>query len=210
MKELHYRCAIHPGTQSWDRTLINKDMNNFYFLNLDIPLFKEGITFHDITKVSIAILDEEKYLNEKIFMLLDSLGLKIFFVETFFKTPDKPSGIHIDASGGDYTKLNWVFGGGDSKMGWFEPIDKKPKLISKNTAGKPFVSYAQNEVTEIERTVVKNPTLIQVGLPHNVFDVTEERFCVSILFKHKSSDQRPTMNESVQIFKKYIEDTSSE
>ena len=185
-------------------------MKNFYFLNLDIPLFKEGITFLDIPKNSIAIIDKEKYLNEKIFMFFDSLDLKIFFVETFFKIPGQAGGIHIDSIGGDYTKLNWVFGGGDSKMGWYKPIDKKLKPIFKSPTGTPFILYTRNQVTELEKTVIKNPTLVQVGVPHNVFDVTEDRFCVSILFKNKISDQRPTMNESVQLFKKYIEKTGSE
>jgi len=179
-------------------------MKNFYFLNLDIPLFKEGITFLDIPKTSIAIIDKEKYLNEKIVKFFDSLDLTIFFVETFFKTPSKSGGIHIDAGGGDYTKLNWVFGGGDSKMGWYEPIDKKFKPIFKTSAGTPYISYTRNQVTEIEKTVIKNPTLVQVGIPHNVFDVTEDRFCVSILFKNKINNQKPTMVESVQIFKQYI------
>lgn len=179
-------------------------MNNFYFLNLDIPLFKDGITLDNIPKTFITIIDKEKYLNEKIFNFFDSLDLEIFFVETFFKTPNKSGGIHIDASGGDYTKINWVFGGGDSKMGWYEPIDKKFKPIFKTPAGTPYISYTRNQVTEIENTVIKNPTLVQVGIPHNVFDVTEDRFCVSILFKNKINNQKPTMFESVQIFKQYI------
>jgi len=42
-------------------------MKNFYFLNLDIPLFKNGITVEDIPKESISTLDQEKYISEDIF-----------------------------------------------------------------------------------------------------------------------------------------------
>jgi hypothetical protein len=185
-------------------------MNNFYFLNLDIPLFKEGITFQDIPKTSIAKIDEVKYLNEKIFMFFDSLGLKIFFVETFFKTPEQQGGIHIDGVGGDCTKLNWVFNGGSSKMGWYRPINNILGTKHKTATGTSYTSYSRNQVDEIEHCTIQNPTLVQVGIPHCIFDVTEDRFCVSILFKNKISNQIPTMNESVQIFKKYIETTGSE
>lgn len=179
-------------------------MNNFYFLNLDIPLFKEGITFRDIPKTSIAMLDKEKYLNNKIFTFFDSLDLKIFFVETFFKTSEHCGGIHVDGNGGDYTKLNWVFGGGDSKMCWYEPIDKTPKPKVKTATGTSCISYSRDQVNEIEKTIIKNPTLIQVGVPHSVIDVTEDRYCVSILYQNKNNNMRPTMLRSIQTFKNYL------
>lgn len=185
-------------------------MNNFYFLNIDIPLFKEGITFQDIPKTSIAVIDKEKYLNEKMFMFFDSLDLKIFFVETFFKTLEHQGGIHIDGSGGDYAKLNWVFGGGDSKMCWYEPLDKTSKIKIKTSTGTSCISYSRDQVNEIERTVIKNPTLVQVGIPHNIIDVTEDRYCVSILYRNKNNDIRPTMLRSVQTFKNYILQPGSE
>jgi hypothetical protein len=96
-------------------------MNNFYFLNLNIPLFKEGITVSDLPTKGIAVIDKEKIINEKIFSFFTSLNLKILFVETFYKTSNIPESIHTDVSGGDFTKLNWVIGGGESQMTWYSP-----------------------------------------------------------------------------------------
>jgi hypothetical protein len=179
-------------------------MKNFYFLNLDILLFKDGITVGDIPKNPITVLDQEKYLNEEILKFFDFLNLKLSLVETFFKTVGDGAIIHIDSIGGDYTKLNWVFGDADSKMVWYKPINKFQKTISKTTADTPYISYDVNEVTEIERTVVKNPTLVQVGIPHNIINVTENRMCVSIVFRDKDTNKRLTMNESLNRFNDYI------
>jgi hypothetical protein len=179
-------------------------MNNFRFLNLDIPLFKEGITFRDVPKAPIAILDKEKYLNEKMFKFFDSLDLEISFVETFFKRAYNKNKIHIDGTGNDYTKLNWVFGGGQSKMNWYAPLDNTLRPLFKNAIDTSYVAYTPEQVTEIESSIIQNPTLVQVGVPHNVVNITEDRLCISILYRNKINKNRISMSESVQTFKKYI------
>ena len=179
-------------------------MNNFRFLNLDIPLFKEGITLDDIQKTFITVIDEEKYLNEKIFKFFDSLDLEIFFVETFFKQANNKNKIHIDGTGNDYTKLNWVFGGGQSKMKWYAPLDNTLRPLFKTATDTSYVAYTPEQVTEVESSIIRNPTLVQVGVPHNVVDITEDRLCISVLFRNKINKNRLTMLESVQTFKKYI------
>jgi len=178
-------------------------MNNFYFLNLDIPLFKEGITINDLPKTYLTVLDKEKIINEKIFDFFNSLNLKIKFVESFFKTPTAPQNIHIDAVGGDYTKLNWVFGGGESQMTWYKPKTNLTKEVSISPTGTRFLRFAESEVEETDRTSIMYPTLIQVGVPHDVINVTENRHCISFLFQNQDN-KALTMQESVEIFKDYI------
>jgi hypothetical protein len=179
-------------------------MQNFFFLNLNISLFKVGISFKDLSKKSITILDQKQYINEEIFKFFDSLNLKLPLVETFFKKPGDTHNIHIDAMGGDYTKLNWVFGGGNSKMCWYEPFDKTFKPIFKTATGTSYVAYTRDQVKEIEKTVIRNPTLVQVGIPHHIIDVTEDRVCVSIVFKDKITNQRLTIEQSRDRFKDFL------
>ena len=184
-------------------------MKNFYFLNLDIPLFKNGITVADIPKESISILDQEKYISKDIFNFFNSLNLKILLVESFFKTTGAKGGIHVDFTGGDYVKLNWVFGDSNAKMIWYEPINTSPndilsKFLHKTATNTSYILYHLNRVKEIERAVIKNPTLVQVGIPHNVLDVTEDRICVSIVIKDKNTNKRLTMSEAVDRFNSYI------
>jgi hypothetical protein len=179
-------------------------MQHFSFLNLDIPLFKEGLSYHVLSRKSIAMLDYEKFINVDILKFFDSLNLKLFLVETFFKNPGETGSIHIDAMGGDYTKLNWVFGGGESKMCWYEPLDKTLKPIFKTATGTPYIAYTANQVREIEKVKIQNPTLVQVGIPHDVLGVTEDRFCVSFVFKDKTTNKRLTMEESRTLFKDFL------
>lgn len=178
-------------------------MNNFRFLNLDIPLFNVGISIDDFPKKHIAKIDKEKLIHPEIFKFFDSVGLKIFFVETFFKF--RGDGIiHTDALGGDYTKLNWVFGNGNAKMTWYKTKENLDKSALKSASNTSYLVYSPDEVEEIERTVIQNPTLVQVGIPHNVIDVTENRLCVSMVFQDKITLKRPTMAESLIRFKDYL------
>lgn len=181
-------------------------MNNFCFLNINIPLFNESITFDDFPKTNISIIDHKKYLHNNIFELLDSLNLKVHHVETFFKTSGahKESRIHIDGPLGDYIKLNWVFRSGDSQMCWYSPKIKSNKPILKTKTGTPYILYNRYEVDEIEKTIIQNPTLVQVGIPHNIINITESRLCVSIILHDKDTDQRLTMKESISRFKNYL------
>jgi len=179
-------------------------MQNFSFLNLDLPLFKGNISIDDIPKTSIAKLDQQKYLNEELLKFFDSLNLKIFLVETFYKNSTSTGGIHVDSVGGDYVKLNWVFGGGQSKMCWYRPKYNFKKEPIQTPTGTPFISYSNAEVEGIERTAINNQTLVQVGIPHNIVDVTEERFCVSIVIQSKTTGQRLTMEQARTIFEDYI------
>lgn len=181
-------------------------MKNFCFLNLNIPLFKDGKSIDDIPKNHIFTLNHEEFLSLELLSLFDSLNLKITFVETFFKSVGHHGQIHVDSLGGDYIKLNWIYGSGDSKMCWYEIHDKKNKSVNITSTKTKSIHYALNEVKEIERTKVHNPTIVQVGIPHNIIDVTEDRLCVSLVPKHKSTFKRVTMAESLIIFKDYIID----
>jgi hypothetical protein len=177
---------------------------NFAFLNLNIPLFKEGVSIEDISKQPIDRLNQKIHLNKDLLTFFDSLNLIVLLVETFFKRPGNTDHIHIDNSGGDYVKLNWVFGGGDSRMCWYKPIDSLNKTVLRTTIGTPYVSYLPDEVIEIESVVVSNPTLVQVGIPHDVQDVTEDRLCVSILFLNKKTGKRLTMADARELFQQYL------
>jgi hypothetical protein len=184
--------------------MINIDMKNFCFLNLNISLFKDEKSIDDIPKIHIFTLNHEEFLSKELLSFFNSLNLKIIFVVTFFKSADHRGGIHVDSLGGDYIKLNWIYGSGESQMCWYEILDKKDKPINITSTKTKSISYSFNEVKEIERTKIHNPTIVQVGIPHNIIDVTEDRLCVSLIPIHKFTNKRVTMEESLIIFKDYL------
>jgi hypothetical protein len=179
-------------------------MKHFRFLNLNIPLLEDGKSVEDISKKHISILNRNEFLNKELLKFFDSLNLKITFAETFFKPAGHRGTIHVDSLGGDYIKLNWIYGSGESQMCWYEIIDKTDKSINITSTKTSSIQYTSNEVKEIERTKVYNPTIVQVGIPHNIIDVTEDRLCISLVPIHKFTSKRVTMTESIEIFKDYL------
>jgi hypothetical protein len=115
--------------------------------------------------------------------------------------------IHSDrAISGDYSKLNWIYGGKDSVMKWYTVKNsiQSTAPLYKTPIDSPSLQYKAADVELIHEQAVGKPSLVQVGCPHNVVNGPEERFCVSIVFKHKSTRDRVTMAEAVAVFKDYI------
>jgi hypothetical protein len=172
-------------------------MTNYFFLSLDLPLFKYGITYHDLPKEIFTFIDQNKYLSDELisFFLRRNISIKS---QSFYKKPVSRSIIHVDRREfGDYAKINWIFGGGNSKMCWFTTTNYDPNNPLINTS---CLEFKADEVLEIERTIMKNPTVVQSGIPHCVVDVTEERWCVSIELLDIETKNRLTMEQAKNIF----------
>ena len=112
--------------------------------------------------------------------------------------------IHADAHGGDYTKLNFIFGTGTSKMCWYEPINDKVGTFGKTDHKEPYVTYTPDQVTLIESRSMIKPALVQVGTPHNVVDMSEDRLCIGVVFTNTTTGKRPSMAECLEIFQSYL------
>jgi hypothetical protein len=56
----------------------------------------------------------------------------------------------------------------------------------------------------IDKQSVKFPSIIQAGVPHNIVNYIEPRWCLSIVLV-KQNGERLTMKESINIFNKYVE-----
>ena len=117
--------------------------------------------------------------------------------------PDKSYAIHTDNVGGDYVKMNWIFGGKDSLMQWYNVnpgVNKEPVKTAINSL---YMSFTKDEVTMSHAQTVKFPTIVQVGIPHNIYNPTEDRFCVSVMLRD-NNNLRMTMEQAQKIFASYI------
>jgi hypothetical protein len=115
-------------------------------------------------------------------------------------------GIHVDLkTPGDYAKINWVFGGEDSCMHWYTIKDEfKNKPASTSIVSTSYVSYTASEVNLVYSENFRKPSLLQVGVPHNVINGNQERFAVSMVFSDSKSGLRPTLAEAKEIFKHHL------
>lgn len=116
--------------------------------------------------------------------LLEAHNLFVARVDFFYGPPNSPyaHNIHLDHAPGDRAKLNWVFGGEGSVMHWYTVKKEKPKELLRTPGVKS--SYHLFEPSEVEvahSDSINNPSVVQVGVPHNVESPGAERWCYSLV-----------------------------
>jgi hypothetical protein len=177
-------------------------MPNCVDINLHINPLKEGldITSYGTTRhIEIALND----INYNLILFLSTLNLTIGFAELFYTPPVSVTVIHLDAFGGDYTKLNYVYGGKNSFMNWYK---QKPNILNSpntTTINSSYIRYRRQQVDLIDTQQVKFPSIVQVGIPHNIYNFEEPRYCLSLVLR-KHDNTRLTMAESIALFTKII------
>lgn len=179
----------------------------FYPLKFSFNLLQDQAFIQSLpkaahTKIPLHYLKD--ILSNEILELFQTLNLDITILEIFYRSRNVNSNIHIDSAGGDYAKLNWIFGGKDSKMRWWKP----KSLLSGDTRVSDiktnFISYKPDEVDLLYEAELVTPSLVQVGIPHNVYNPDyEERYCFSLVYR--KNNKRPTMRESVDLFYKHVD-----
>lgn len=152
-----------------------------YNLNLDIKPLKFDLELkdvpygHDYYSVSDA--------NPELVDFLAQRNVRIGRIVMFNKDPGIYSDlqIHIDEGGGDFVKLNWVWGGADSYMCWYKdknPIKRTMQYTKDNTT---YTQCIADEVEMIYKENLQGPCIVQVGIPHNVIMGKEHRHALSML-----------------------------
>ena len=180
-------------------------MKKSQFLDLPFPILAPDITVDHFPKVSIVKIDWRRYLSKELIEFFTQHNMKIYHVVSLFNGRDvKRTIIHSDAQGGDYTKLNFIFGTGTSKMCWYEPISADVGVSGRTDNKEPYVTYTPEQVTLIESRSITKPALVQVGTPHNVVDMSEDRLCIGVVFTNATTGKRPSMAECIEIFKSYL------
>jgi len=177
---------------------------NFYNLDFGIPLLLDSVDPFSLPKVRHTQLNLNT-INPKIIELFSKLSLNIILIEVFYSRPNFFSGIHTDSTGGNINKINWIYGGTDCSMNWYSIktlVNKKD--FEKTPINTRYIEYHPNEVNIIESTVLKSPSLVNVGIPHNIKNKNEHRWCISLVYNFRDSGRRPTIEESLKLFKDYI------
>lgn len=178
-------------------------MINCLDINLDInPLRKDlNINSYGTHKhIKISIDD----INNDLILFLKTLNLTIVWVELFYNPPFRFTTIHIDDTGGDYTKLNYVFGGKNSLMCWWKQKPDVSNKVEITAINSSYIDYKIDQVDLIDKQPVNFPSIVQVGIPHNIHNFEEPRYCLSLVLK-KQDNTRLTMAESIEIFKQYLQ-----
>jgi len=173
-------------------------MNSFCIdINLDISPLRGEIDITSFTKEywkTIPISD----INPKLIIFLMQHGLGFPKVATFYSEGEMVHPIHIDnGSLSDMVKINWTYGD-NHIMNWYSTDINKQS--STENIDRTYIYYKSSEVKLIHSQKVDCPSLVQVGLPHNVVNYSGSRRCISMALFHKHTNKYVTMQEALELF----------
>ena len=177
-------------------------MINCVNINLCVNPLREGLDINSFGKnshIKIPLSD----INNDLISIFENLNLTLIFAELFYTHPFSFTKIHVDLLGGDYTKLNYVYGGENSNMCWYKQKNEIQKSPSITVIDSSYISFNLNEVYLIDTQPIKFPSIVQAGIPHNVRNSNNPRYCLSLVLV-KQDNTRLTMAESIEIFNSYI------
>jgi hypothetical protein len=173
---------------------LNSDL--YPIKNFDISIVK-----HPHTQIDL------KYLNPEFADWLLTFNLYISFMELYYKEVlTNKLQIHIDNEPGDYAKINYILGGKNSTMNWYElkkNINVDNQLIK--TAGNTICTTVFDfQVNKIHEEGIFGLNLVQVGVPHDIYNPEEPRYCICCLLRDTITKERITMRDAETRFKKII------
>lgn len=163
---------------------VNPLKNNVHFK--DIARNPKGSEFEFNKHVEVP----SSMLSDELVSLLSALGARVGHAELFYTNPYQITSIHTDIHPGDLVKLNFVFGGRGSKMCWYKVANTTLKSTNfTELVDSPYIFYKPNEVLFLYKEEIESPSIIQAGIPHNIQNSDEERFCLSITLLKKETNQ---------------------
>lgn len=167
--------------------------NNWYDINIDVSdALKPDWKFPEIKNKTDQVwrYHYTDILNPDWVARTEALlGFKWGVVMVFWKTKWwAPNYAHIDlydAGGASQFGLNFIVGGAGSEMRWYQPpeeIIESPRTA----AGTRHCLLPIKELKHIDSyTVGTNKlSLVRVGIPHEIYTGSEERWCISLRTRH--------------------------
>lgn len=148
---------------------------------------------------------DTKNVNPDFINFLKNHGIKIRYIESFYSHPFYKQGIHTDCEGGDYAKINFVYGGSGSLMHWYKIKETSiAPPMGKTSINTDFISWKEDMVELIESNALTYPSLVQAGCPHNITNRKEERLCIAVVLTDLITSNRCTMAEAKLKLQEFI------
>lgn len=174
-------------------------------LNIKLPPLSPDFNIFETTRHQISV--DTKYVNPELTKLLSDLGIYVVYIDLFYRKPFHVGSIHCDETGGDITKINWVYGGKGSSMNWYKikhDTNLKNKKVSTTEASTSYIRFESTEVDFCYRSsMLSGPYLIQAGLPHLVMNCVENRYALSFVIVD-TNHQRISMSRAQELLKNNI------
>ena len=181
-------------------------MNKFVnYVSLNMEPLKFDIRKMTGEKYTHRLLDHSD-INPEIENLLDSLGITVGLAEVFFSRPYSEKEIHTDTTkSGDYAKLNWIYSAGDSYMNWYVPTEPGGAEVKQTISSTNYIGYTSDQVVLVHSEKINTASVIvQVGIPHNIKNLTHPRWAVCFVLRNKLDQSRLSVAEAHYLLRDYI------
>ena len=166
----------------------------FAHLNLNInPVTIDHV--HLKNQYQTKIMQDQ--LNPELIDLLKNYGVKITYAESFYSPPPYIQRIHTDEFGGDFVKINFIYGGHGSQMHWYKVKENvNSNIVKKTSTSVNYIQWNPDMVDLVESDSIAHPSLVQVGCPHNITNKDEYRLCITVVLNDLVSSDRLTMSQA--------------
>ena len=94
--------------------------------------------------------------------------------------------------------------GKKSLMCWYSSKEGVTNHINYTAIETKSINFTPNEVTLLHRQNVASPSIVQVGIPHNIINAAEERWCLSLVPIDITTNKRITFERTLEIFKDLV------
>lgn len=165
-------------------------------MNIDItnainPLYKWVYNVNaPIPQFRVWTIESQKLFNKKWTEYLNSLGLETAYTSIVFYRPpggtDQMAHIDLDSNSTQDNiipatfAINWIVGGKDSKMIWYD-LPQGHMTVTQNAPMVYDVKWPIDQLTEIDSKALQlEPTLVRVDVPHAVQAGDQCRWCISL------------------------------
>lgn len=171
---------------------------NLHF-DYDPIINKEKILVPPKHHVYMSMLNLFEVVSAKFILDITKTGVTFSNnAELFYTQKDKNGILHRDISltgpdavmkDDDYVKINFMLGGQHSLMNWYMPNTDAVAIKSNSyNTGAPAERFSISDVSHVHSATIGYPSLVQVGIPHDITNnLVEDRFviCLVPIFNNK-------------------------
>jgi hypothetical protein len=181
-------------------------------LNLDLEPFTSLDFLKKIPDNTYAYpLPISEFVSPQLISLFKNAQLDLYHSATVFVCkPNKNTRIHTDVLSfsnesdvpDDFIRINYVLSGNDSYMNWYDVDNQNIGNIGYNNKDIPLLQWEYDQVRLIHKQRVGFPSIVQVGIPHNISNNDNTRICISL--RPLKNGCRLTMAEACFALGRYI------
>ncbi len=175
-------------------------------LNFPCKIITNEMLLSSLKTRYINYVPAKIFLTTEFLQILDSKGCKVLHLESFYSQEHYVQPIHIDSlvNKRQETKINFVWGGENSIMNWYEIIDDSIEPVLELTPiGTPYQIYPASNHKLVHSEAIHSPSLVNTSVPHNIVNFSEKRLCLSLLVVKKDNNYMP-YKEALEVFSEYL------